>query len=252
MDLNLDELLQPEDVDLSSFSVKNELNPKIWNKVDGKYRLDPKVRSKLLLIADDFFDSLDLDSIDIEDIILTGSLSNYNWSSFSDIDLHILLDFGMVDKNQMLVKEYFDSKKAVWNNNHDIKIHGFDVELYVQDIKEKHTSSGIFSIFHNKWVKKPHKETEKLSNTDLIKEKASYYMNLIDSLEKYYDQGHYNYLIRKIDKIKTKIKDTRQKGLDRSGEFSPENLIFKVLRRSGYIEKLFDLQLKSYDQSFSL
>jgi len=252
MDINLDEIVKPDDIDLSSFSIQNHLDSTIWNKTKGGYQLKPEIRSKLLLIADDFFDSLELDVIDIEDVILTGSLANYNWSSLSDIDLHILLDFEDIDVDQEIVKQYFDAKKSIWNNEHDIKIYGYDVEIYVQDIKEKHTSSGIYSVLHNKWIKVPTKENDKISNRDLIKSKASHYMNIIDKLEEFYDKGQYSYLIRKIDKLKTKIKNTRQKGLDREGEFSPENLIFKVLRRTGYVEKLFDLQLKSYDKSFSL
>ncbi len=252
MDINLDEFLKPNDIDLSSFKIHDKLSPKIWNMVNGSNKLKPEVRNKLLLIADDFFDSLELDMIDIEDIILTGSLANYNWSKMSDVDLHILLDFRDIDSNTEIIKQYFDSKKSLWNESHNIKIYGYDLEIYVQDIAEKHTSSGIYSVLHNKWLKTPKRENDKISNIELIKNKSSYYMNLIDNLDILYDKGQYNYLMRKIDKIKTKIKNTRQKGLDREGEFSPENLIFKVLRRSGYIEKLFDLQLKSYDRSFSL
>jgi len=250
-ELNLDEIINPDDVDLSSFKIKDHLDPTIWDSVDNKYILKSKIRSRLLIIADDFYDSLDLDFVDIKDIIFTGSLANYNWSNFSDIDLHIVLDFAEVDKNEEIVKGYFNSKKSIWNDEHDIKIKGYDVEIYVQDIKEKHYSTGVYSILHNKWLIEPSKK-EKISNKTLIKQKSSEYMNLIDSLDSLYEKGYYNYLIRKIDKIKDKIKKMRQSGLEAGGEFSNENLIFKVLRRTGYIEKLYDLQLKAYDRAFSL
>lgn len=250
-ELNLDEIINPDDVDLSSFKIKDHLDPTIWDNVNGQYVLKSKIRSKLLIIADDFYDSLDLDFVDIKDVIFTGSLANFNWSNFSDIDLHLMMDFTEVDKNVDLVKNYFNSKKSTWNDEHDIKIKGYDVEVYAQDIKEKHYSTGIYSILHNKWLIKPN-PNEKIGDKNLIKQKASEYMNLIDSLEIFYEKGHYNYLIRKIDKIKDKIKKMRQSGLESSGEFSNENLIFKVLRRTGYIEKLYDLQLKAYDRAFSL
>jgi len=250
-ELNLDEIINSDDIDLSSFKVKDHLDPTIWDNVNDQYILKPKIRSKLLIIADDFYDSLDLDFVDIKDVIFTGSLANFNWSNFSDIDLHLMLDFTEVDKNVDLVKNYFNSKKATWNDEHDIKIKGYDVEVYAQDVKEKHYSTGIYSILHNKWLIKPN-PNEKIKDKNLIKQKASEYMNLIDSLETFYEKGHYNYLIRKIDKIKDKIKKMRQSGLESSGEFSNENLIFKVLRRTGYIEKLYDLQLRSYDRAFSL
>lgn len=250
-DINLDEILNPEDVDLSSFKIKDHLDPQIWDYKNGIYTLKPKIRQKLLVLADDFYDSLDLDFVDIKDIIFTGSLANFNWSNFSDIDLHIVLDFGEVDKNEELVKGFFNSRKAAWNDEHDVKILGYDVEVYVQDRKEKHFSTGVYSILHNKWLIKPSKD-QKIENKEFIKKKASDFMNLIDSLESFYEKGYYNYLIRKIDKIKEKIKKMRQEGLESKGEFSKENLIFKVLRRTGYIEKLYDLQIKAYDRAFSL
>ena len=59
-------------------------------------------------------------------------------------DTHGLLDkrvfehFKDVDENVSLVKEYFDSKRRLWNDEHqNIKIAGFQVELYVQDIHER-------------------------------------------------------------------------------------------------------------------
>lgn len=250
-DINLDEILNPEDVDLSSFRIKDKLDPTIWDLVDGQYVIKKNIRQRLLIIADDFFDSLDLDFVDIQDVIFTGSLANYNWSNFSDIDLHIVLDFADVDKNEEIVKGYFNSKKSVWNDEHDIKIKGYDVEIYVQDIKEKHYSTGVYSLLHNKWLIKPSKD-QKIKDSGMIKTKASDYMNLIDSLDSFYEKGYYNYLIKKIDRIKEKIKKMRQTGLESGGEFSNENLIFKVLRRTGYIEKLYDLQLKAYDRAFSL
>lgn len=250
-DINLDEILNPEDVDLSSFKIKDHLDPKIWDVKDGKYVLKSKIRNRLLVLADDFFDSLGLDFVDIKDIIFTGSLANYNWSNFSDIDLHIVLDFGEVDKNEEIVKGYFNAKKAAWNDEHDVKILGYDVEVYLQDRKEKHFSTGVYSILHSKWLIKPSKD-QKIEDREFIKKKASDYMNLIDSLDSFYEKGYYNYLVKKIDKIKEKIKDMRQEGLEAKGEFSKENLVFKVLRRTGYIEKLYDLQVKSYDKAFSL
>lgn len=251
VELNLDEILSSDDVDLSSFKIKDHLDPKIWENIGGKTKLNPKVRNKLLLIADDFFDSLELDFVDIKDIIFTGSLANYNWSNYSDIDLHIVLDFKEIDENIDIIKNYFNAKKAYWGEEHSIKIYGYDVEIYVQDKGEKHYSTGIYSVLHNKWVIRPLKD-QKIEDREFIKKKASGYMNLIDRLETYYNKGQYNFLLRKIDKIKDKLKLMRQSGLESNGEFSNENLIFKVLRRTGYIEKLYDLQLKSYDKAFSI
>ena len=98
--------------DLSSFKPQKQLHPKVW--INGK--LNSRVRLRLLDIADDFIASLEVDWVKPDDIILTGSLANYNWSKFSDFDLHILIDFKKVDDRTNFVKDYFDSKKSLWND----------------------------------------------------------------------------------------------------------------------------------------
>ena len=56
----------------------------------------------------------------------------------------------------------------------------------------------------------------------------------------------------KIKKYKDKLKKYRTCGLEKDGEYSDENLVFKVLRRNGYIEKLFDFENKYIDKQLSL
>ena len=56
---------------LSSFRPQTQLNPKIW--IDGE--LNSRVRLRLLDIADDFIDTLEVDWVKPKDIILTGSLA---------------------------------------------------------------------------------------------------------------------------------------------------------------------------------
>jgi hypothetical protein len=124
----IDEAVNPEDIDLSSFKVKDQLNPKIFDK---NQKMHPEIKTRLIMIADDFFDTLELPWVDVTDITLTGSLANYNWSKFSDVDLHILIDYNEVDDNESLVSEYLAAKKNIWNEKHDITIKGYDVELYV-------------------------------------------------------------------------------------------------------------------------
>ena len=135
-----------KDYDLSSFIVKKELNPKFWNKNN---ELEPKIREKLLKIAEDFFDSLEIEGIELEDITLTGSLSNYNWSEFSDVDLHILVDFDRLEVDEDTLKDYFRAKQTVWNKKHDIMIRGHEVEIYVQDTNEPHAATAVYSILND-------------------------------------------------------------------------------------------------------
>ena len=113
----VNDIIEKENIDLSSFKIKDELNPKIFDREQQMYN---DVRTRLLMIADDFFETLDIGWVEIDDIILTGSLANYNWSKFSDVDLHILIDFDEVDENEELVRSYFNSKKNLWNEKLNI------------------------------------------------------------------------------------------------------------------------------------
>ena len=243
----LSEIVNPDDISLSSFNQKKYLNDVIW--IDEK--INTIVRKKLLKITKDYFNSLGLDWVKLEDIVLTGSLANYNWSRFSDLDLHLILDFSNINENEELVKDYLDSKRKIWNDTHNIKIYGFDVEIYTQDINEEHTSSGVYSLLNDKWLVKPEHEEVKLDRK-LIKKKSSEIMNKIDGLCDLYKSGEYNAVLEEYDKLWDKIKKMRKSGLERDGEYSYENITFKVLRRSKYIEKLIDLNLKSYDKANSL
>jgi hypothetical protein len=248
----INELVKPDDINLSSFKVRDELNPKFWVKLEnGDYKLKSKIKNRLLMISDDFFETLDIPWVDVEDIILTGSISNFNWSKFSDVDLHVVIPYTEVDDNMDLVKEYLTAKKTVWNNKHNIKIFGHDVELYAQDIEEPHYSTGVYSLMLDKWIIKPETGKPKI-NHEKIKDKSSNIMNITDSIESMYKDGEYDKVIRRVNGLIEKIKNMRSAGLEKDGEYSSENLTFKVLRRNGYIEKLMNLKDISYDKSLTL
>lgn len=241
--------------DLSSFRPQTELNPKVW--INGK--INSKVRLRLLDIADDFIDTLEVDWVKPKDIILTGSLANYNWSKFSDFDLHVVMDFEEVDDRVNFVKDYFDSKKKLWNEQHEnLKIYGFPVELYVQDSNEFHNASGVYSLELNEWIKKPERngiQAIKL-NKYFIKEKVLKFIRQIDALyeasENETDEYKLEQVSLKANELFKKIRSIRREALKNGGEMSSGNVIFKSLRRSGYIGKLAEIKTKTYDKIFSI
>lgn len=231
---------------VKSFRIKDDLNPKLW---DG-FEINVKVREDLLTIAQDFYNSTELQS-EIKDVVLTGSLANYNWSEkYSDYDLHILIDFREINEDIELVKKYCDSVKNIWNKEHDITIEGYEVEVYIQDISEPHKSTGIFSLLNNKWKVKPEK-IEFEPDEDMIAEKGKSVMMMVDDLEEQVDEDKYDMFVEKLRKVWEKVKNYRKSGLEsEGGELSLGNLVFKLLRRSGYISKIMDLKRKSYDKQF--
>jgi hypothetical protein len=235
-------------IDLSGFTMKDELNQKIW---DGE-TMKKDVRKSLLKIADDYFEGLELEGVDIEDITMTGSLANYNWSKYSDVDLHILVDYTTIPVDEDLVQDFLKSKSSAWNQAHDIKIYGFDVEIYVQDIAEEHTSTGVYSVLNDEWNVKPEKQDVKIDKK-MVKQKANVIMDRVEDL---YDDMHeerdYEGIVSRADKLQDKIKKMRQCGLDSVGEFSVENMAFKALRRNGTLDRLSDIKTLAYDKSLTL
>lgn len=252
------EIVEPDDVDLSSFNIKKHLNPKFWD--DG--HLDTRIRLKLLDIADDFYDSLGVDWVEPVDVIITGSIANYNWNKkYSDIDLHILIDYEDVDERVDFVREYFTLKKNAWNEKHkNLRIFGFPVEVYVQDANEPHASSGVYSIDKDKWLTEPDFDKLRSGKVDKrhVREMVSTYMNKIDCLIDIYKKHKGDeYEMRKVAKDASEmfdeIKKMRKDDLAKYGrEMCDGNIIFKALRRSDYIGKLIKLKDLTYDKINSL
>jgi len=241
--------VDPESIDVSSFEVHDEINKDFWNQPED--RLDPEIREKLLAIAQDFYDSLEVGDARFSDITFTGSLAALNYSKFSDVDLHILVDFSDVDDKTELVREYFNAMKSVWNRLHDILIKGYEVEVYVQDINDPHEAQGLYSVLNNEWIKFPTPEKSNFDK-DNVKKKAASLMDQIDRVTKLIDEKKYEEAELYAEKLKVKIRKMRKTGLETIGAYSVENLAFKVLRRNDYLEKLSNAKREAYDSLHSL
>lgn len=236
---------------LKSFSVQNELNTKIWKQNNGEITMRPKVREKLLEIAYEFMVFLS-DDVFVTDIIMTGSLANYNWSEYSDIDLHLIIDYSQYTEDQEeIVKELFKLKKTLFNSTHDIRVYNYEVELYAQSSSEVHFSTGVYSVLYDEWEISPKKEPMEIDQKVLLS-KSENWMEKIDELIENAEDEELSLVLNEIEKMKTKLKEYRSIGLEEKGEYSYENLVFKFLRRSGYIQKLFDFENAILDKRLSL
>jgi hypothetical protein len=244
-----EEFKKEAEIDLQSLVPKESLNKNFW---DRKMILRKSIRQKLLQIAQDFFESLNLpEEVELKDITITGSIASYNWSKHSDVDLHLILDFSQVDENQDLVKEYFGGKIFVWNNKHNIRMNDHEVEIYIQNEKEPHMAAGVYSVLNNAWLDEPTKAEFEV-DLQTTKKKAN---QLIDQIERVYDffeSREYPKAMETAKKLKEKIKEMRRAGLADEGVYSPENMAFKLMRRSGHIELLHKIIAKSYDKIMSL
>ena len=230
-------------LDFSSFKMNDTLNSEIW--VDEN-TIKPEIKENLIKIAEDYYSNLEL-NIPILDITLTGSLANYNWSKYSDVDLHIIFDTNKLGKNKDMVKDLLDVRTRAWNLKHNITVKGFDVELYLQPEDQPHHSTGVYSITNNKWVVEP-KKVDADIDKETITKKYNTIIKTVNEIKKCDDED----IVKMLEKLKDKIKAMRQSGLDSGGEFSNENIVFKLLRRNDIMEEIGDMLTDAYDKSVSL
>ena len=234
--MNLKELNSFKLSDAVTFHDK--LNPKLWNGT----KLRPEVREQLLIIAQDFLQELGVNDLDVKDITISGSNAAFSYTKHSDLDLHILVDMGNLPTNEVY-RELFNAKKTIYNDTHDIKINNIPVELYVQDSREPVVSLGEYSVMNDQWIKIP---TKRRSDFDQTATKSKY-EKLLSLIEIALQSKKYS----KVKHIIDTIKRYRQAGLDKGGEFGPENLAYKMLRSQGYITKLYELRDKLHSEKLS-
>lgn len=217
----------------------DKLNPKLF--VNNKPR--PEVKKQLLVIAKDFISELGIKDLAVDDITISGSNAAYTYTDHSDLDLHILVDFKKLP-NDEVYQELFNAKKTIYNDTHDIKVHGVPVELYVQDSNQPVISLGEYSLLQNKWLRIPVKRRANLDQT-ITKQKYNKLYELVQIALK-------SKKIKKIEELLKTMRRYRQAGLDKGGEFSPENLAYKALRSQGWLTKLYNLKDKLHSQSLSI
>ena len=211
----------------------SNLNPVAWH--GDQLRIE--IRYRLLKIANTFVNYLEIPNFKILDIVLTGSLANYNWTKYSDFDIHVVTDYADLECDD-LVDAFYQAKKKIWNDAHDITIKSHEAELYVEDVDQPPVSGGIYSILENKWLSKPEFKPPTINDRAVNIKVASLIHDIKQTISNATDAED-------IKRLKDKIQKMRRVGLDQYGEFSVENLSYKVLRNLGYIDKL----VKSYHQT---
>ena len=142
------------------------------------------------------------------------------------------------------MRELFNAKKALYNDQHDIKIRGIPVEVYVQGTEEEHHSTGVYSIQNDEWLTEPMKQEPDVDDSAVEAKQSSLIHDIQLALSK-----------NSLDLLRT-VKDhltnMRKAGLARTGEWSVENVVFKNLRNLGVIEEIVEKIRELEDQELSL
>ena len=230
--------MRARDLTKGNIAYHDELNPQVW---DGR-ELRVDVRYKLLEIAKRFIKYLEVPNFKLDDVILRGSLVNYNYTAYSDFDLHIVTDFSTLDCD--ITEAFYMAKKRIWNDEHDITIKGHEVELYVEDVDAKNVSEGTYSVLDAQWLRTPKYQQPDIDDR-AVNAKAR---DLMTQINRAIKSGS----VEDIERLQDKIKAMRQAGLDRGGEFSTENLAFKIIRNKGYLDRLYKNKNSKFDQELSL
>jgi hypothetical protein len=237
---------------VKSFRIQENLNPDVWDSDD---KMSEDVKASLEEIGETFYTSSDIKA-PIKDIILCGSLANYNWhKKYSDFDVHIIIDMDDVSEDTDLAEKHTDLAKKYWNITHDITVNGYDVEVAIQDESdlisaiETGRMGGVYSLKDDKWLKVPEK-AEHTPDEKLISSKGKNLMLHIDRIEEELDENTYEENDKRLKAIWKKIKNYRKDGLEEEGEYSVGNLVFKLLRRNGYIEKVVELKKNLFKEKF--
>lgn len=237
---------------LEAYSGKG-LHPGLWSTSSSDNNLKPEIKKSLLKVATDFASQHKIPKNAINDITITGSMANLNWSKYSDIDVHLVVDFSEIDENKELLRDYYDLAKSTWEGEHDITVCDHEVEVYVQNDQEAHHSTGLYSILNGGWLKEPKAVNVEKPSMEEVKKKAKKYINSIDKLgEKLDGNGDLNLIVNHCEKLKRKLKRMRKAGLESAGEFSLENLTYKFLRNRGYIDKIYSYKTTAYDRELSV
>ena len=230
---------------LESFSLSDavtfhdKLNPKLF----AGQKLRPDVKRQLTIIAQDFLEELGISGLDVKDITVSGSNAAYSYTNHSDLDLHILVDMSKMHDNEIYT-EFFNAKKTLYNDTHDIKVHGIPVELYVQDASKTVKSLGEYSLMHDKWNRIP---TKRRAEFDQTASAAKY-----DRLKELVVRALKSKDLAKITEVLATLHRYRKAGLDKGGEFGPENLAYKALRSQGFITKLYALRDALHSKKLSI
>ncbi len=222
---------------IKGFDEHQQLNPKLW---DGN-SLRPEVKIKLLKIAEQFRQFIDLD-VPVIDIHITGGQVTYHYTEMSDLDLHLIIDYREIECDQE-VEELLDTKRLLFKQKHQIDIRGIPVEPGTEDVNRP-TVSSAFSLKTDSWIREPKNYSGKIDSENIEKQ-YRYWEKIIDAVLSQNDPE----MAQKVLKL---LRKYRKIGLKQTGEYGVENLVYKTLRNNKLVDKLAVYLDKELDQSLSI
>lgn len=218
-------------------TIQDELNPVLWS--DNKLR--PEIKEKIIELVNEFNSTLDI-PLTILDINIVGSNASYNYTDKSDVDVHIITNFEEYGYPKEFIEAAMNSFKTNFNNKYDITYGGYNVEIYVEDVKSSPQSNGIYSVLRDEWIKEP----IKLQPVDIDLEPE--YSLFVDRINQILDDGTEEDIIKVVDDLYL----LRRNSLVLDGEFGKGNLMFKTIRNDGLLDDLKDKRVELASKELSI
>lgn len=225
---------------IEEFIVHDTLNPKLFDIETGK--MLPEVREKIVEIVSEFEEYIYV-PITILDVQCVGSNVSYNYTDKSDLDVHIIANFEDLEANEELLQALYDSKKAAFNKDLDIKIKGIDVEMYVQDVNSATVSNGIYSITDDDWIKKP-TPIKNVPKYNVEKDVARWGEKIKEAIS----TNDYDEITKCINTLYL----IRHNSIAADGEYAVGNEIFKTIRNNGWLDDLKKASNRALSRRLSL
>lgn len=121
---------------------------------------------------------------------------------------------------------------------------GHKIEIYFEDINDEKISRGIYSIIHDRWIRKPTFVDDLNIDVDQVNTLFDKYRREIDRVYKFGSFEDKKRLKEDIKKFRRKVNTSS------NNKTCIENIVYKKLRKLGFIDKLHDN--KVYDAKKSL
>lgn len=240
-------------VDTEIFHPHADLSPILW---DNNRDIRPELLPKLMVLAKSYIEFCDIpEGVTIRDITLTGSLSGFNYTKYSDLDIHVIIDYSDIKASEELITNYFMMKKNMWTDEFDLKFFNYPIEMYVQDLAQYRAgTSAQYSIVNQEWVHDPEKPEDDIDETTIVKKSKDIMLQVTELEDEVYNDIDFDAedALEEIKVLKDKIKTMRVAAIKQSGDFGTGNLVFKVLRNSGFLQRITDLKKFITEKNLSI
>lgn len=222
--------------------IHEQLHPLFWSDE----QLNPQVRESVLKWAQKQFKQLKrvIPGIQLVDVQFIGSMANYNYTSYSDLDFHLIVDLSKITYPKKLANFHLILLNQLWTKDYEkINLHFYhypvQILAFTEQTEYRQEDTPIYSLLSNSWLNKPKHSKLTFSKETLIEAVKNQHMKFLHLSKTYENQpnksncsaiGNFYYALKKLRVDALHVNP--------EGQYSLENIQFKALRNLGDIEQM--------------